>query len=227
MRFTRAPIAAVILASFLCVACAPGSDAAPAGSAGKASARQGPFTQGETSSWEGADDVSPPIGDQSTDTRFDGAGANSLCHSNEQVLFACAFANGKRVSMCVDTGAGDQAGITRYAYGTRSQPELVVTNSPKPAASFKRTHLMFAGDTGGYAYSFQNGDAHYVLYSISGADGLGRQGVVALTASGEALELQCEPGSVVDSEDQALLGLTTQWPSDEALVDRALEELSP
>jgi hypothetical protein len=50
---------------------------------------------------------------------------------------------------------------------------------------FTRTHLTFAGNTGGYAYAFKNDSFKYVVYSVAGSNNVQEGGLVVLK-DGEA-----------------------------------------
>jgi len=112
-----------------------------------------------------------------------------------------------------------------YVYGTPSKIELRYPDSPvPPSTAFKRTHLVYAGPTGAFAYSFSRAGVEYVLYSISGAQGFQRQGILAYIPGAPAplANLRCEADSVVESEDPALTDLTLGWPENEQLAEHGL-----
>lgn len=147
------------------------------------------------------------------------AAARSMCAAEEAVLFSCETTKGKQVSLCASRGVGADQGHLYYAYGSPGNPELVFPGEKRPPTDFRRTQLTFAGSTGGYAYSFENGGYRYIVYSVSGDEGLEDQGV--LITHGDARNavsaLSCSKGSVI--EDDALLDLTLAWPAD-ADLDR-------
>src|SRR5579859_3281981 len=94
----------------------------------------------------------------------------TMCAKADAVVFSCPLSRGKKiVSMCA---AGDIAGghgRFYYAYGQPGSPELSYPADRQQAdGAFARTHLGFAGNTGGYAYTFVNNGYKYVVYSISG-----------------------------------------------------------
>lgn len=138
----------------------------------------------------------------------------SLCAAHESVLFSCETAAGKRASLCASHDAAADRGYVYYSYGLPGKPELVFPSGKRPPTDFTRTHLTFSGSTGGYAYSFKKDLYRYVVYSISGAEGLEDQGILITRSDPRASisTLACRQGSVV--EDDALLDLTLTWPPD-------------
>lgn len=142
----------------------------------------------------------------------------SMCAANERVLFGCTLAAAeKKVAICA---AGDQQqGTPRfyYAYGKQaSAPELRYPANADSPATFTRTHLTLAGNSGGYAYGFSNGDYKYVLYSVSGSGGMENQGLI-VQKNGEAKPVKqskCVAGSVIDPDDDELFRATQKWAED-------------
>ena len=146
----------------------------------------------------------------------------SLCAATEDVVLSCKLAGGQLASLCASKGISDQAGYVYYAQGAAGRPDYVFpADKGVHAKRFKRTQLGFAGNSGGYAYSFEDGGRKRIFYSISGEKGLQEQGV--LTASGDAVKAEafvaCEPGSVVDDIDDTLFKFTRGWDRD-AAIDR-------
>lgn len=152
------------------------------------------------------------------------AAMRSMCAAQEAVVFSCETTKGKRVSLCASRDVSADQGYLYYAYGLPGKAELVFPGEKRPPADFKRTHLTFAGSTGGFAYSFENGDYRYIVYSVSGAEGLEDQGV--LVTKGETRNaisaLSCSKGSVIEDDDSALLDLTLTWPADLDLEQHGL-----
>jgi hypothetical protein len=147
--------------------------------------------------------------------------ARSLCAPAETILFSCETQAGKTVSLCASQPVSTDQGHLYYAYGSPGHPELVFPSERRPPTDFKRTHLTFAGSTGGYAYSFENADYRYIVYSISGAENLEEQGLL-ITRGNKRKAIsaqQCRNGSVVEDDNTELLDLTLTWP-----VDRDLDE---
>jgi hypothetical protein len=149
----------------------------------------------------------------SAETR-QGMEKQSMCATQESVLFSCETAAGKRASLCASHDAGADRGYVYYSYGSPGEPELVFPAEKRPPTDFSRTHLTFSGSTGGYAYSFRKDAYRYIVYSISGAEGLEDQGILITRSDPRASisTLACRQGSVV--EDDALLDLALAWPPD-------------
>jgi len=152
------------------------------------------------------------------------AAERSMCAAQEAVLFSCETSKGKRVSLCASRGVSADQGYLYYSYGSPGNPELVFPGEKRPPADFKRTQLTFAGSTGGYAYSFENGGYRYVVYSVSGDEGLEDQGVLITkgNARNAISALSCSKGSVIEDDDTALLDLTLTWPADVDLDQHGL-----
>lgn len=150
--------------------------------------------------------------------------AESMCAAREPVLFSCRTSSGKHVSLCA-TASEDQ-GHVYYAYGSPGHPELVFPDERRPATGFKRTQLFFAGSTGGYAYSFVNDSYRYIIFSVSGAEGLEEQGVLVTRGNARkaVASLRCVDGSVVEVDAPGLLDLTLTWPVDPDLDRYGLPE---
>lgn len=146
--------------------------------------------------------------------------APTMCAKGDQPVFSCPLAGGtKTVSICATGDVAHGAGRFYYAYGRdSSKPEL---KYPADAgqAEFTRTHLSFAGNTGGYAYAFTNAGFKYVVYSVSGSNNLQDGGLVVLK-DGQAKPVKqssCQAGKVTDTDEDALIDATLKWKSDPAI----------
>jgi len=155
---------------------------------------------------------------------MDQASEETPCASTEAVLFSCQTTAGKHVALCASRGVGVGQGYLYYTYGPPDRPEFVFPEKRQPPVDFRRTQLTFAGSTGGYAYSFANRDYRYIVYAISGADGLEEQGVLVTRGNSRNVvsAWSCRKGSLVEDEDAALLDLTFTWPSDPDLEQHGL-----
>lgn len=149
----------------------------------------------------------------------------TLCSAGEHAVFSCDI-TGKdaRVSLCASPDVGRNSGYMYYAYGTDDQIELTYpSDRESPTRHFSRTYLALAGGSGGYAYSFVDAGAKHVLYSISGKNGLERQGVLAVDDSGKVLAtLRCQPGTFVEDDAVVLRTLIKALPADESIAQRGL-----
>jgi len=146
----------------------------------------------------------------------------SLCAASEDIVLSCKLAGGQLASLCASKGVSDQAGYVYFAQGAAGHPDYVFpADKGVHGKRFKRTQLGFAGNSGGYAYSFEDGGRKRIFYSISGEKGVQEQGL--LTASGDAVKAEafvaCEPGSLVDDIDDTLFKFTRGWDRD-AAIDR-------
>lgn len=149
------------------------------------------------------------------------AAKREMCASGEHVLLACTLASGTPVSLC---WADAPNGIVRYVHGRREAPEQEHSAREGEAGAFRRTHLGFAGNTGGYAYSFDDGGRTHVLFSVSGSQGLSRQGIVTLpdgTASPSTAH-DCKPGTAIETQDERVIDRTLRWKSDPRVERMAL-----
>lgn len=159
------------------------------------------------------------------------AGAESLCVEGERVLFSCAIEGGdKHVSICVSAEGAQATDRFRYAYGVKGQPELVFPDDSAPSAGvFKRTHLMFAGNTGGYAYSFDRAGYTYAVYSISGAEGLEDQGVAVFQGDFNKPRqvLKCDVSTVSTTDDELLVRQTLKWEKDSRIEVGGIPAVDP
>ena len=156
----------------------------------------------------------------------DKPGTTSMCAAAERVLFSCTLASGaKQVSICATGNARPGAPSFYYAYGKQGKPaELRYPASDASAANFTRTSLGFAGNTGGFAYGFNNGGFKYLLYSISGSYGLEDQGLIVQKDGQEkpVKQSKCVAGTVFESEDDELFRITRQWPADQGIAQHGL-----
>jgi hypothetical protein len=156
----------------------------------------------------------------------DNPGKVSMCAAAERVLFSCTLASGaKQVSVCATGNARAGAPSFYYAYGKQGKPaELRYPASDASAANFTRTSLGFAGNTGGFAYGFNNGGFKYLLYSISGSYGLEDQGLIVQKDGQEkpVKQSKCVAGTVFESEDDELFRITRQWPADQGIAQHGL-----
>jgi hypothetical protein len=134
------------------------------------------------------------------------------CRDDEQVVFSCTIQ--RSVASVCAARAGESI---RYLQGLIGKPELVFSaEDTGPGDGLKRSHLAFAGGTGGYAYSFVVGPSKFIVYSISGAENLEKAGVVThpLKNPGQARELRCKRGSMIETDDMRLIKRTLALPED-------------
>lgn len=141
----------------------------------------------------------------------------TMCATGDQPVFSCPLADGsKTVSICAAGDVTHGSGGFYYAYGRAgAKPELTYPSGGDVAA-FTRTHLMFGGNTGGYAYAFTKAGFKYIVYSVSGAD-KPQDGGLVVTKDGQAKPLKqstCKAGKVTETEDDSLIDATLKWKID-------------
>jgi len=149
----------------------------------------------------------------------------TMCARGDAVVFSCPLAGStKVVSICAAGDVAHDKGRFYYAYGRdATKPELAYP-TVGATGEFTRSHLGFAGNTGGYAYAFTNAGFKYVVYSVSGANNLQDGGLVVLQ-DGESRPVKrssCQPGAVIDTEDDTLIDATLKLKRDPALEKSGL-----
>lgn len=147
-----------------------------------------------------------------------GSALASACDAGDEVVFSCPLAAGSKIaSMCASkSAAGVEPGFY-YAFGRPGAPELrFPASGHADNAAFSRTHLGFAGNTGGYAYSFANAGYQYIVYSVSGAKSSRDGGVIVQPLAGAkaATRLRCRASAIVETSDDALIDATLRLKKD-------------
>ena len=136
----------------------------------------------------------------------------------DEVVFSCPLATGSKIaSICASKSAARVEPAFYYVWGRSGSPELrFPASGHADNAAFNRTHLGFAGNMGGYAYSFSNAGYKYIVYSISGAKSLREGGVIVQPADGAqaAMKLSCRRGAITETSDDALIDATLRLKKD-------------
>jgi len=155
--------------------------------------------------------------------------APTLCQADEVVIFSCRVrGNGKIASLCgaKDFGRRPDA-YAYYAFGTPMNIEFRFPEHPTPPGRvFQRTHLVYAGPTGAFAYSFAHAGVEYVVYSISGT-GFTNHGLMAYRRGAHVAnitplaDMKCEAESVIEGHDEAF-DATLTWPENPVLEQHGL-----
>jgi len=144
--------------------------------------------------------------------------SGSICAKTERIVFSCPLDNGTNtVSLCAAGDMNQEPGRIYYTYGGPASPELIFPSGGQHADdAFTRTHLGFGGNTGGYAYSFVNDDYKYVIYEISGEGNLGDSGVIVQRVGQRTVtaKMHCQPGKVIETQDDQVIDATLKWKSD-------------
>lgn len=160
------------------------------------------------------------------------ASTGAHCAENEVVLISCKIEGGNKVaSICASKDATGRSEHVYYAFGSVGDPEFIFSADKfRSRERFKRTHLSFAGATGGFAYSFINHDWKYIFYSISGT-GFEDHGVMLVPADGDASAepvsvLFCDNTSLIENENAALQKLVESWSPDTNIDKYGLPPLS-
>jgi hypothetical protein len=123
------------------------------------------------------------------------ADSDSLCSSEENVLFSCSIGR-KLVSVCSSKELSRTSGYVQYRFGLINKtPELVYPKEKVPPAS-----KFSYGETGGAKYSLSNlhftqSGHSYTIYKESAAFGDNGAGVKVKTQEGKSVRLQCRETS--------------------------------
>lgn len=150
------------------------------------------------------------------------AQAPSMCTKGDQVAFSCPLAKGgKMVSICAKANSAD---AFYYAYGKAgSKPDMVWPADGATNAGMTRTHLSYAGATGGYAFAFSNEGFKYVVYSIEGTQI--RDGGVIVVKGNERKPIKdssCKERAITDSENESLIDASLKLPEDPSIGQTGL-----
>lgn len=160
---------------------------------------------------------------------IDGALHSSiLCRADDKIVFSCPLAKSTRiVSICAANAGSKGEPQFYYAFGRPGAIELRF-----PAAgtadntAFTRTHLGFAGNTGGYAYAFTDGGYKYIVYSVSGSGVMREGGVIVQPAdgAGAATKLACRSSAITETADDAVIDATLRLKKDADLQTHGLPD---
>jgi hypothetical protein len=119
--------------------------------------------------------------------------APTQCQPNERVVFSCALANAKVVSVCLISGNKPTNNELSYRFGKARQPEFSFPSArADSAARFRYAHY-FRYQTDRTELSFENDGASYAVYDYYEGDGRPRfaRGV-RVTAGGAERALTCK-----------------------------------
>lgn len=173
-----------------------------------------------------------PLATQAHGIGFDSAPAiakPSMCVKTDQIVFSCALDGGKKVvSICASGDVANDKGRFYYAYGHDvAHPELTYPANNTTPADFTRTHLSFAGNTGGYAYAFGRPGFKYVVYAISGSNEMTNDGLLVLKSdeSKPVKHARCDAGTITDTDDSMLLHATLKWKIDPTIDAHGLPDV--
>lgn len=152
--------------------------------------------------------------------------APSMCGAGDKVVFSCPLANSTKIaSLCATQSQAGAEPTFYYAFGRTGAAELRFPAAGRADnAAFSRTHLGFAGNTGGYAYSFANAGYKYIVYSISGTGALREGGVIVQpsTSTKPATRLTCHSAAITETSDDALIDATLRLKQDPRIESSGL-----
>ena len=117
--------------------------------------------------------------------------APTLCAAPELVLFSCATASGKVISLCGSPDLGELRGSLQYRFGTvGAKPELSYPATPqRPKTAFLSGTIPYSG--GGAAYlTFEISDVRYTVFTGIGK-GWEKEGVVVERGAQRLAYLAC------------------------------------
>lgn len=153
----------------------------------------------------------------------------SYCSSPAAILFSCTLrGSGKVASLCAREDKSAPDGLDAfYAFGRPPhQPELLHRATDAQSA-FHRTHLRFAGNAGGYAFSFASGDYRYIVYNISGS-GFDNNGLMVQRGKDVLVNAVCDPARTApDTYNDRVDDLAFKWPKDPIIDDKGLPATPP
>ncbi|MCK5872187.1 MAG: hypothetical protein KAG26_05130 [Methylococcales bacterium] len=123
-------------------------------------------TDGTTTTTTTGGNTSTTTTDTSTTTQAAARPANSLCNSNETVLFSCQMASGNKVlSVCGSESLSGRESYVQYRYG--SDAYTIDMSFPKDLSVSKRS-FQYTSD----GLSFNNGSIRYQLYTQGNSAGV-------------------------------------------------------
>lgn len=119
-----------------------------------------------TTATTGGNTTTTTTTDTSANTQAAARPANSLCNTNETVLFSCQMATGNKVlSVCGSESLSGRESYVQYRYGT--DPYTIDMSFPKDLSVSKRS---FQYNSEGL--SFKNGSIGYKLYTQGNSAGV-------------------------------------------------------
>lgn len=140
------------------------------------------------------------------------AATPAVCPAPDEVVMACQVGR-PAVVHAVCANSPDPAGF--YAVQTpagQTSPDVV------RGATLLRSHLGFAGNTGGHAFSVKTASGTTLLYSIEGSRGFEDNGVIVQDASGAITShARCAPHTFQDTDKDAFIRAGLALPGDEAI----------
>jgi hypothetical protein len=147
----------------------------------------------------------------------------NLCAVGERTVFSCVLKrNKKSVSLC----AAKDLSHFYYIYGHPGAPELIYPPQDQSVKNpFMRTFLSYAGDTGGYSYSFINKGVEYIIYYISGRSNFQDGGIIIRRVPGSQFvtqDMSCRKSSIYEPDDTDITNATLKWPPNVDIKEHGL-----
>jgi hypothetical protein len=97
--------------------------------------------------------------------------AESLCKTNEKVIFSCTVQNGnKLLSVCGTKKLTKTVGYLQYRFGTKSTLELVYPSTTKGTQDKFYWYYLRGSDSAGAELSFNNNGYYYTIGSTQAYD---------------------------------------------------------
>lgn len=129
--------------------------------------------------------------------------------------------------MCAAQSTADAEPTLYYAFGHAGAAEFrFPASGHADNAAFSRTHLGFAGNTGGCAYSLANAGYKYIVYSISGRHAARKGGVIVQpsTSTKAATGLTCRSIAISETDDDSLIDASLRLKKDPQIQSIGLPE---
>ena len=116
----------------------------------------------------------------------------SLCFSDEEVIFSCSSAKGKTISLCSSSILTEYDGYLQYRYGVIGEiPELIFPRKQEhPKAHFLSGTVLYSGGGGAYL-RFNKGKYSYTVFTGIGK-GWEKEGVVVKKAGKQIAYVPCD-----------------------------------
>lgn len=116
----------------------------------------------------------------------------SHCAPQEKVIFSCATANAKIISLCSSSTLTSSEGYLQYRFGPAGKPELVYPATKEhPSKHFQFGESNYSSGVGLYL-KFKNSEYTYALFSVSTKFGERRAGVDVSKPGEQIAYIECK-----------------------------------
>jgi hypothetical protein len=116
----------------------------------------------------------------------------SHCAPQEKVIFSCATANAKVISLCSSSALTSSDGYLQYRFGRGGKLELIYPATKEHPSKHFQFGQLFYTSAGGKYLKFKNGEYTYILFSVSPKLEDERAGVVVSKSGEEIAYLPCK-----------------------------------